>query len=227
MWLKDQASNWPYVFSFADGHAVSNGPALFRPPKSSGTGPGQYWCGGPPGKTSGCCQLLPFPAQAKLMQHPVASQPLPPPSPSPKLPSCCPLARLGQGSNFAIWGRGRGGGAHEKNTDRPPGTTSLHTDEKKQQFQREVKEMPGSLSCNSISGLVVEYIVAIDVTRVRFPADAFLLCRPSPAHQYGHRQQELRLILLCHASRSRTSKIDALTRSRAWAAEATAQRPNR
>ena len=27
----------------------------------------------------------------------------------------------------------------------------------------------------SISGLVVEYIVAIDVTRVRFPADAFLL----------------------------------------------------
>jgi hypothetical protein len=27
----------------------------------------------------------------------------------------------------------------------------------------------------SISGLVVEYIVAIDVTRVRFPADACLL----------------------------------------------------
>ena len=27
----------------------------------------------------------------------------------------------------------------------------------------------------SISGLVVEYIVAIDVTRVRFPADAFHL----------------------------------------------------
>ena len=26
---------------------------------------------------------------------------------------------------------------------------------------------------NSISGLVAEYIVAIDVTRVRFPADAF------------------------------------------------------
>ena len=30
----------------------------------------------------------------------------------------------------------------------------------------------GKHSC--ISGLVVEYIVAIDVTRVRFPADAFL-----------------------------------------------------
>ena len=28
---------------------------------------------------------------------------------------------------------------------------------------------------NSISGLVVEYIVAIDVTRVRFPADALAL----------------------------------------------------
>ena len=28
----------------------------------------------------------------------------------------------------------------------------------------------------SISGLVVEYIVAIDVTRVRFPADAFRSC---------------------------------------------------
>ena len=30
-------------------------------------------------------------------------------------------------------------------------------------------------SFSSISGLVVEYIVAIDVTRVRFPADALLL----------------------------------------------------
>ena len=29
-----------------------------------------------------------------------------------------------------------------------------------------------SCTINSISGLVVEYIVAIDVTRVRFPADA-------------------------------------------------------
>ena len=30
----------------------------------------------------------------------------------------------------------------------------------------------GAIKHNSISGLVVEYIVAIDVTRVRFPADA-------------------------------------------------------
>ena len=28
--------------------------------------------------------------------------------------------------------------------------------------------------CSSISGLVVEYIVAIDVARVRFPADALV-----------------------------------------------------
>ena len=32
-----------------------------------------------------------------------------------------------------------------------------------------------SMACpQSISGLVVEYIVAIDVTRVRFPADAYV-----------------------------------------------------
>ena len=35
-----------------------------------------------------------------------------------------------------------------------------------------VKGCPGEL-CVSISGLVLEYIVAIDVTRGRFPADAF------------------------------------------------------
>ena len=31
---------------------------------------------------------------------------------------------------------------------------------------------PAEFLINRISGLVVEYIVAIDVTRVRFPADA-------------------------------------------------------
>ena len=49
---------------FADGHTVSNAPDLFRPPKLSNTGPGQYRGGGPPGKSSGCCQLCmrrPFP----------------------------------------------------------------------------------------------------------------------------------------------------------------------
>ena len=66
MWLEDRASKWPYAWPLAGGHAVSNAPALFRPPKLSGTGPGQYWGGGPPGKTSGCCQLLPFAARQKL-----------------------------------------------------------------------------------------------------------------------------------------------------------------
>ena len=42
----------------ADGHTASNTPDLFRPPKLSGAGPGQHWDGGPPGKTSGCCQLF-------------------------------------------------------------------------------------------------------------------------------------------------------------------------
>ena len=36
----------------------------------------------------------------------------------------------------------------------------------------------------SISGLVAEYIVAIDVTRVRFPADAFM-------PRLGRRREEL------------------------------------
>ena len=39
----------------------------------------------------------------------------------------------------------------------------------------------------SISGLVVEYIVAIDVTRVRFPADAICAYRSSRPHR-GRRE---------------------------------------
>ena len=35
---------------------------------------------------------------------------------------------------------------------------------------------PRAFPDTGISGLVVEYIVAIDVTRVRFPADAYDLC---------------------------------------------------
>ena len=52
----------------ADGHTVSNAPDLFRPPKLSGTGPGQYWGGGPPGKPLGCCQL--FAASFPVSQSP-------------------------------------------------------------------------------------------------------------------------------------------------------------
>ena len=39
----------------------------------------------------------------------------------------------------------------------------------------------GLVQCNGISSLVVEYIVAIDVTRVRFPADAFCITMYEPA----------------------------------------------
>ena len=46
------------ITPLADGHTVSNAPDLFRPPKLSGTGPGQYWGGGQPGKPLGCCQLF-------------------------------------------------------------------------------------------------------------------------------------------------------------------------
>ena len=39
---------------------------------------------------------------------------------------------------------------------------------------------------NSISGLVVEYIVAIDVTRVRFPADAYACGSPLFCSRESH-----------------------------------------
>ena len=39
-------------------------------------------------------------------------------------------------------------------------------------YKRNLAPHVHKLISNSISGLVVEYIVAIDVTRVRFPADA-------------------------------------------------------
>ena len=47
-----------------------------------------------------------------------------------------------------------------------------------------------------ISGLVVEYIVAIDVTRVRFPADAFSPCavQPQILEHLAHSFQETLLI---------------------------------
>ena len=45
----------------------------------------------------------------------------------------------------------------------------------------------------SISGLVVEYIVAIDVTRVRFPADALFRYRfHAPGLDLGLRRAPLR-----------------------------------
>ena len=40
---------------FAGGHTATNPPDLFRTPKLTVAGPGQYWGGGPPGKPLGCC----------------------------------------------------------------------------------------------------------------------------------------------------------------------------
>ena len=45
-----------------------------------------------------------------------------------------------------------------------------------------------------ISGLVVEYIVAIDVTRVRFPADAFCQAEPPCCHIRGFKPPQVLLV---------------------------------
>jgi hypothetical protein len=44
----------------ASGHTATNAPDLFRTPKLTVAGPGQYWGGGPPGKPFGCCWLFMF-----------------------------------------------------------------------------------------------------------------------------------------------------------------------
>ena len=46
----------------ASGHTATNTPDLFRTPKLTVAGPGQYWGGGPPGKPFGCCWLFEFAA---------------------------------------------------------------------------------------------------------------------------------------------------------------------
>ena len=59
-----------------------------------------------------------------------------------------------------------------------------------QQMNRPTSDALAGVEDSSISGLVVEYIVAIDVTRVRFPADAFL-------HLNGETTQVLNDRLTC------------------------------
>ena len=44
--------------SDAGGHTAPNTPDLFRTPKLTVAGPGQYWTGGPSGNTLGCRQLF-------------------------------------------------------------------------------------------------------------------------------------------------------------------------
>ena len=68
----------------------------------------------------------------------------------------------------------------------------------------------GKLSC--ISGLVVEYIVAIDVTRVRFPADAFHRLSFKALLNGVHWLQACYFQKLCEANGSLSIAID----QKAW-----------
>ena len=61
--------------TLASGHTASNAPDLFRTPKLSGAGPGQYRGGGPPGKPLGCCWLFHFPLWACFRAYPHARAP--------------------------------------------------------------------------------------------------------------------------------------------------------
>ncbi len=56
----------------ARGHTAANTPDLFRTPKLTAAGPGQYWGGGPPGKSFGCRGLL---LGAKLFSKPALKRP--------------------------------------------------------------------------------------------------------------------------------------------------------
>ena len=42
------------ILPVASGHTVANTPDLFRTPKLTATGPGEYWTGGLSGNTLGC-----------------------------------------------------------------------------------------------------------------------------------------------------------------------------
>ena len=44
----------------ARGHTATNAPDLFRTPKLTAAGPGQYWGGGPPRRLLGCCGVSVF-----------------------------------------------------------------------------------------------------------------------------------------------------------------------
>ena len=46
--------------AFASGHTALNTPDPIRTRKLSSARPGQYWGGGPPGKSLGCCWLFAF-----------------------------------------------------------------------------------------------------------------------------------------------------------------------
>ena len=52
--------------SFASGHTALNTPDPIRTRKLSSARPGQYWGGGPPGKSLGCCWLFPVPCTSGI-----------------------------------------------------------------------------------------------------------------------------------------------------------------
>ena len=66
---------------------------------------------------------------------------------------------------------------------------------------------PGRLDVARISGLVVEYIVAIDVTRVRFPADALELPHAAAALPKNGRESVLSFYLTHASLEKRTRDI--------------------
>ena len=64
-----------------------------------------------------------------------------------------------------------------------------------------------------ISGLVVEYIVAIDVTRVRFPADAFFVSAPGIQIARHSRNRGAEHICYKNPAQQRYSNDENLTMS--------------
>ncbi len=63
-------------------------------------------------------------------------------------------------------------GAQKRRTRKSSGFPAYVSNSTGGEFREGVMQRVWHSSVQSISGLVVEYIVAIDVTRVRFPADA-------------------------------------------------------
>ena len=90
LWLEDQENNLPYLCSLADCHAVSNAPALLRPPKLSSQGPVSTGVGDRPGRPQGAVSFCLF--QCKKSSCSILWQVnLSPPPPPP--PNCQVAAR--------------------------------------------------------------------------------------------------------------------------------------
>jgi hypothetical protein len=77
------------------------------------------------------------------------------------------------GGWVGVGGGGWGWAAPRYTSPKSSITSALQSNSARARSQN-VRVRGGSADHSCISGLVVEYIVAIDVTRVRFPADAFV-----------------------------------------------------